>query len=115
MIDDGMSDRERERHSLITRLWRWHLFAYCASMGALIIVNIVVGGGWWTFWPMSAWGVVLAFHFFYYKSVTVDDRWVRERTDDLRLRSYDLSHIQDIEDRVDSGDSSVRPSDERDA
>ncbi len=81
----------------------------------LLAVNIFVGGGWWSFWPMCLWGLVLAFHFFYYRSVTVDDSWVQERTDDLRLRSYDLSHIRDIEDRVDRGDSSVRPPTERDA
>ena len=48
------------------------------------------------------------------KSVTVDEDWVRERTDDLKLRSYDLSHIQDIETRVDEDDASVRPADRRD-
>jgi hypothetical protein len=39
---------------------------------------------------------------------------VEERTDDMRLRSYDLSHIHDIENRVEHRDASVRPSDERD-
>jgi hypothetical protein len=112
MIDDETSHGDRERYFLVTRIYRWHLSAYCVLMGALVAVNIFVGGGWWSFWPMCVWGIVLAFHFFYYKSVTVDEMWVRERTDDLRLRSYDLSHIHDIEDRVDRGDSSVRPPDE---
>lgn len=115
MIDDNNANGAHERHALITRLYRWHLSGYCVVMGALVVVNIFVGGGWWSFWPMAAWGLLLAFHFFYYKSVTVDDRWVEERTDDLRLRSYDLSHIKDIEDRVDSGDSSVSPPSERDS
>ena len=56
---------------------------------------------------------MLSFHFFFYKSVTVDEAWVQERTDDMRLRSVDLSHILDIEDRVDRRDASVLPSDER--
>lgn len=114
MIVEETSGGEDEPHALIRRLFRWHVLAYCAVIGALTIVNILVGGGWWSFWPTCAWGLVLAFHFFYFKSVTVDDSWVQERTDDLRLRSYDLSHIRDIEERVDSGDSSVRPADRRD-
>lgn len=115
MTRDGNSRDDRERHALIRRLYRRHVLAYSVLMGALVVVNIFVGGGWWSFWPMCAWGLLLAFHFFYYRSVTVDDMWVQERTDDLRLRSYDLSHIRDIEDRVDSGDSSVSPPSERDA
>jgi hypothetical protein len=114
MIHEEMSRGDREPHALVKRLFRWHLLAYCGLIGALTVVNIIVGGGWWSFWPTCAWGLVLAFHFFYFKSVTVDDMWVQERTDDLRFRSYDLSHIRDIEDRVDSGDSSVRPPSERD-
>ncbi|NIM27151.1 MAG: hypothetical protein GTO67_11235 [Gammaproteobacteria bacterium] len=100
-------------HALMTRLYHWHLAAYCVLMGALLVVNIFVGGGWWSFWPMCVWGLLLAFHFFYYKAVTVDDRWVQERTEDLSLRSYDLGHIRDIKDRVESEDPSVRPPSER--
>jgi hypothetical protein len=45
--------------------------------------------------------------------VTVDEEWAQERTDDLMVRSYDLSHIQDIAERVDEGDASVSPPSER--
>ncbi len=100
--------------ALVTRLFRWHATIYGVLIGGLTVVNIYVGGGWWSFWPMCIWGIVLALHFFIYKSVTVDEDWVRERTDDLKLRSYDLSHIQDIETRVDEDDASMRPSDRRD-
>jgi len=108
------SPRTRLDTPLIVRLYPWHALAYGVSMGALTVINIYVGGGWWSFWPMIAWGLLLALHFFYYKAVTVDEDWARERTDDLRLRSYDLSHIQDIQDRVEQHDASVRPGDERD-
>lgn len=106
---DGPDGRE-----LVTRLFRWHAGAYGILMGGLAAVNIYVGGGWWSFWPMCGWGLILALHFFYYKSVVVDEQWAQERTDDLKLRSYDLSHIQDIAERVDEGDASMRPSDRRD-
>ena len=104
------------RHStpLVVRLYRWHVRAYCVFTGGLTAINIYVGGGWWSFWPVIGWGLLLALHFFYYKSITVDETWAQVRTDDLRLRSYDLSHIKDIQDRVEQRDTSVRPGDERD-
>ena len=42
------------------RLYRWHVLAYCVLMGGLMAINLVVGGGWWSFWPMCAWGFALA-------------------------------------------------------
>jgi len=102
-----------ERHALVKRLFRRHLLAYSMVIGALTAANIVIGGGWWSFWQTCAWGIGLAFHFFYYKSITVDEAWVQERTDDMRLRSVDLSHIRDIEDRVNRQDASVHPRTER--
>ena len=113
MTADEPPRDEPARTALIRRLFRWHLLAYGGVMGVLIVVNFIIGGGWWSFWPICAWGLLLAFHFFYYKSMTVDEAWVQERTDDMRLRSYDLSHIHDIEDRVERRDASVRPADER--
>lgn len=113
MTADEVSGDDARRRAIVARLFRLHATAYGALMGALVIVNIYVGGGWWSFWPMCVWGLLLALHFFYYKSVTVDEDWARERTDDLKLRSYDLSHIQDIAERVDEGDASVRPPDQR--
>lgn len=114
MTDDVTSRGGENRHPLLRRLFRWHLLAYGVLMGGLAFVNIYIGGGWWSFWPMCGWGLVLALHFFIYKSMSVDEDWVRERTDDMRLRSYDVSHILDIEDRVEKGDSSVSPPNQRD-
>ena len=113
MTADGAKHGGHAQHALVKKLFRWHLLAYSVIIGALSIVNILIGGGWWSFWPMCAWGIGLAFHFFYYKSVTVDEAWVQERTDDMRLRSVDLSHIRDIEDRVKRQDASVHPPVER--
>ena len=95
------------------RVLRWHALAYAAVGGILLVTNLH-GGGWWFFWPVFVWGIVLALHFFYVRSVDVDDQWVSERMGDLRFRSYDLGHVEDIKERVDKRDPSVRPSDERD-
>ena len=92
---------------------RRHMLAYAAVCAILIVTNIALGGGWWSFWPLFVWGLVLALHFLYVRSVDVDERWAQERTEDLHVRSYDLGHIEDIEKRVEDDDSSVRPADER--
>ncbi len=105
---DGTGDDTQHR-AQVKRLFVRHRRAYAGVMAVLIAANIAIGGGWWSFWPMCAWGLVFSLHFFYYKSVTVDEAWVEERTDDMRLRSYDLSHISDIEDRVEQRDTSVCP------
>jgi hypothetical protein len=115
MVGDEPGDSGPESQGLVKRLFRWHLLAYCGVMGTLTVVNFVIGGGWWTFWPLCAWGLVLSLHYFYYKSVTIDEAWVQERTDDMRMRSYDVSHIYDIKGRVKKRDASVRPSDERES
>jgi hypothetical protein len=39
---------------------------------------------------------VFAVHFLVYKSRTVDESWVEERTADLHSKSYDASHIDRI-------------------
>jgi hypothetical protein len=38
----------------------------------------------------------------FYKAVTVDDRWAEERVEELNLKSYDRSHIEDLKARYDT-------------
>lgn len=94
-------------------LFRWNAIAYAGVGVVLLTANILAGGGAWSFWPLFVWGVLLSLHFFLLRSVGVDEKWVEERADELRYRSYDQGHIHDIEDRVDKRDHSVRPADER--
>ena len=82
---------------------RFHRNAFIAVNGMLTIVNVVIGGGWWAFWPLSVWGVVFFLHLCFVRAVYVDDEWVNDRTDDLRTKSYDLSHIDDIDGRYNTG------------
>ena len=109
MTGEESSRDEDDQRARVLHLFRLHRHIFATAMVALIVINVVVGGGWWSFWPMCVWGLAFSLHFFYYKSVTIDEAWVQERTDDMRLRSYDLSHISDIEDRVEQRDSSVVP------
>jgi len=98
---------------MLRRAFRIHVILFGTIIGGLVIWNVIDGGRWWSFWPTVGWGMVFAVHFFFTKSACIDDRWVEEREQDLRMRSYDLSHIADLEERIASRHSSVRTPEER--
>ena len=76
--------------------FRRHAWTYAAGACALIAANWLTGAPWWSFWPLAAWGVVLAVHYLVHKSRTVDEAWAEERTADLHSKSYDASHMDTI-------------------
>ena len=82
---------------------RRHRNAFFVVVGSLTLINIVVGGGWWAIWPLLIWALLYFFHLCLVQATNVDDEWVDERTDDLRLKSYDLGHIDDIDERYNTG------------
>ena len=100
-------------HRWLLGRFRTHLRLYVVVCGGLTLVNLFTGAGWWSFTTVCGWGVLLAVHYFYVRAVNVNDDWVRDRTEDLKVRSYDLGHITDLEERVERGDASVRPGIER--
>ena len=79
--------------------FRLHAWAFVLVNIALNAANAFVGADWWAFWPLVVWGSILAIHYLIYKSKRVDERWVKERTDDVRSKSYDRAHIDSIETR----------------
>jgi hypothetical protein len=88
----GIGDRPARARTL----YRRHLALFVGINGALQLLNCFFGTGWWAFWPLAAWSVVFLVHFMRYKSVTVDDRWVEARAAELRIKSYDRDHIENI-------------------
>ena len=80
-------------------MFRLHLWAFVIGNLALNAVNWFIGDDWWAFWPLVVWGLFLVAHYLMYKSRRVDQRWVEERTDDVRSKSYDRAHIDSIETR----------------
>lgn len=66
------------------------------------------------FWPLAGWVTVLAIHYLVASAYDPDEAWVEERIVDLRGRSYDLDHIQNIEKRIHARDDSVTPPPDRD-
>lgn len=81
------------------RAFRWHVVLFLALNGALAVVNLGLGGPWWAFWPLLMTSILLAIHYLAYKSFTVDEAWADERTQELNLKSYDRSHIEDLKSR----------------
>ncbi len=102
------SDETAERDRAVRRLRR-HILAYAAVNGALFLIDLLTPGSWWFLWPMFGWGVALAAHWLYVKSVNIDDDWAQQRTEDIRLQAYDLGHIQDIEKRHEKAEARRRP------
>lgn len=81
------------------RAFRLHAWAFVLGNIALHAANWRAGGDWWAFWPLIGWGLVLMIHYLVYKSKRVDERWVEERTEDVRSKSYDRAHIDSIQTR----------------
>jgi hypothetical protein len=99
---------------LLITSFRPHKWTFISITVALNGMNIVMGAPWWAVWPLLGWGLAFSIHFFIYKSLTVDEEWTDERIDDLRWRSYDLGHVEDLETRILSDDFSTRPAHRRD-
>jgi hypothetical protein len=89
---------------LLLRGFRWHAGAMLALNVLLTGLNILIGGSWWAFWPLFFTGALLAVHYFFYKATAADERWVTERVEELNLKSYDRSHIEDLKSRYGGGD-----------
>jgi hypothetical protein len=83
----------------LARAFPWHLGAFVAANAALGAANVWTGGPWWGFWPLVATGLLLAVHYLVYKAQAVDERWADARVEELNLKSYDRSHIEDLKAR----------------
>ena len=103
-----------ELGQLACNTFRQHAWAFWVSNGVLTVINILMGEPWWALWPFLCWGLLFSFHYFVFKSMTVDESWSDERIDELRWKAYDLGHVEDLEDRIRGDDFSTRPAHRRD-
>jgi hypothetical protein len=101
------SDETAARDRAFRRLRR-HVLAYAAVNGAFILIDLLTPGPWWFFWPMFGWGVAVAAHWLYVKSVHIDEIWAQQRTEDIRLQAHDLGHIEDIAKRHETAEARRR-------
>jgi hypothetical protein len=83
----------------VVRAFRWHAAVFVAVNVTLALANFLSGNQWWAFWPLMVTGFLLGLHYLFYKVATVDERWAEERVEELNLKSYDRSHIEDLKSR----------------
>ncbi|MEQ9124886.1 MAG: 2TM domain-containing protein [Alphaproteobacteria bacterium] len=94
--------------------FRTHFWVFACAFAVTLALNLGLGVGLPMFWPLAAWSVALAIHFFVASAAAVQDEWVDERALELRMRSYDFGHIDDIRDRAADRDRTVtHPLDDR--
>jgi 2TM domain len=92
----GTPDNGTGRSARARDAFRRHAVLFVIGSIALNVANYYVGTGWWAFWPLAAWGALFMIHYLRYKAATVDERWVDARVADLRIKSYDRDHIENI-------------------
>ena len=85
------------------RYFQLHLRAYVLGTVVLVLIDSMAFEGWWFFWPIMVWGILVLLHGLYVKTVHVNLKWAEERTEDVRLSAYDLGHIESIEQRYKDG------------
>lgn len=73
-----------------------HHIALYVVVAALGITARLLGLAVPLFWPLGVWFLVLAGHFFFYRSFQADEDWADDRADRLRRHSYDFQHIREI-------------------
>lgn len=77
-----------------------HFRIFLGVVLVAIMANAAFGLGLPLFWPIGAWTVLLAIHYLVASTLSVEQDWVDEKAEDLRMRSYDFGHIDEIRDRA---------------
>ena len=88
------------------RWFRWHLVLFVVLMVPALWVTWNDPG---TYWPAIGWSVVLVVHFLIAKTLNVDDDWGEARAYDLRQKTYDHKHINQVVDSAVDGDPDDDP------
>lgn len=94
------STRWASVRSSISSSFRWHLLAFVSLNGVLTAANIVLGGGWWAFWPFLVSAVALGVHYMLNKTLFASEGWVEDRVEELNIKSYDRAHIEELKARL---------------
>lgn len=79
------------------------MLAFVALNTGLNLANLLMGRPWWAFWPLIVTATLLGLHYLLYKAMTVDEHWAEERIEELNLKSYDRSHIEELKSRFGAG------------
>ena len=88
-------------------LFRLHALLYILSNAGLLGTKFLLGTDWPLFWPLFAWSLLVAIHYFIAGAFDIDEDWANDKILELKGRSYDFDHIRNIEQRVVERDPSV--------
>ncbi len=75
------------------------MVAFVALNTGLNLTNVLTGRPWWAFWPLIVTAMLLGLHYLLHKAMMVDEHWAEERIEELNLKSYDRSHIEQLKSR----------------
>lgn len=92
MTENGLSRR------YCGRCMRLHVYAFVAVAILLGVLDLTLSETRWFHWPVMIWGAFFCVHALYCKSASVDEEWADNRVTQIRLNSYDIGHVQKIED-----------------
>jgi hypothetical protein len=90
-------------HDRLVRAFPWHVRIFLAVNVILGIANAATGGPWWAFWPLLITAVALGVHYLFRKAAAADERWAEQRAEELNLKSYDRSQIENLKARYHDG------------
>ena len=103
-------DPSRPGHRLPRRLhFVAHFAVFAITASIILAAEAASGSDWPLFWPVGLWAAALVIHYFVASSYDLDRDWIDERTAEIRGRSYDFDHIENIEQRIRKHDPSVTP------
>ena len=91
------------------RQWRWfwtHLIVFVSLMAAGILLG---GESIDTPWLGIIWMMIVGAHFLTSKSLNVDENWGEVRAHDIRQKTYDHKHIDQIVNSAVNGDPNEDP------
>ncbi|HJM52203.1 MAG TPA: hypothetical protein QGF63_20500 [Alphaproteobacteria bacterium] len=89
-----MSDDTHDR----SRIWLVrHAYAFSLVLVPVWVIDFFLPGGWSSFWLTMLWLAAFAGHYFFVRALGSSDAWARDRALDLKVKSYDVRHIQEIE------------------
>lgn len=95
--------------SAMLRDWRWfkgHFVIYLASAVSIMMATYGSDG---TSWLLVAWTVLIGLHFLTIKTLNVDEDWGENRAYQLRKKTYDHKHIDQIVNSAVDGNPDVDP------
>ncbi len=77
--------------------FRRHAAVYFLAMAGYAGLALLADAVVWQTWPALFWGFLLILHYLAAKTLNVNQAWADRRATRLRLKSYDVGHIEAIE------------------